>query len=104
MACRWAAAEERENMAVYLQLAGNKEIDQHKDDNKTVFAYQVSEAGVLTILVSEPDGGAWTVTRQHSPSSWVEVSGKRFVGPIDELGGFLGGSAKAAAPWHAVAD
>jgi hypothetical protein len=91
-------------MAVYLQLAGKKELDRHQDDGASVFAYQVSGAGVLTIVVSAPDGGPWSVTRQYGPSAWVEVSGKRFIGPIDELGGFLGGSAKAATPWHAVAD
>jgi hypothetical protein len=86
--------KEKVAMSVYLELPGKGKIDEHKDDDKTVFAYQVTDGGVLTIVVSSPDDGSWSVTRQYSPAAWSEVSGKRFVGKLDDLSGFLGGTAK----------
>jgi hypothetical protein len=94
----WAADEKkRVAMSVYLEIPGKGKIDQHKDDDKTVFAYNVSDAGVLRIVVSNPDDGSWAVTREYSPAAWSEVSGKRFVGKLDDLGGFLGGTAQPKA-------
>lgn len=87
---RTPAANEGDNMAVYVTHTGAVGSEVYGEEEGGAHSYKVLDSGVLQILVVED--GEWIVKCEYSPSSWERVEGTRFIGETSSLGGSEGTS------------
>lgn len=74
-------------------LRGDGPMDELQDDDELKYSYAIAAGGVLVILESADDG-RWQVKKEVSPHRWNEVSGRRYIGGTDNVGGTEGGKAE----------
>lgn len=69
-------------------VTGLNESKRHFDDDEDgLHSYAVTDAGVLRVLLKQPDGD-WLVLFEFSPSGWVDVQGTRYLGSkLDKMPG-----------------
>lgn len=72
-------------MSVFIARAAGPE--NFNDDEKTEYAYQTTDGGLLRVLVTPKGEDGWYVAKEFSPSAWQVINGRRFTRSTENLGG-----------------